>query len=223
MVGWGFWLAWGAMSFAVWFSLLVACLVVSLTPGAGAVNTMSSSLLFGWRRSGWTVLGQQLALLVQLVVVAAGLGVVVAGSPALFDVIRFGGAAYLVFLGLRLFMARPVVGEDSAGDPVGRLSGSAGALVSRGFWVNLSNPKAIVFMLAFVPQFVRLDAPQFPQYAVLALTMVLVDVAVMWGGFAVLAGSFRRFSSSYRGQLVLNRVFGSLFVGVAALLALGGH
>ena len=78
------------MTLTLWLSLVAACLIISLTPGAGAVNTMTTSLLYGWRRSFFTVLGQQLALLTQIAIVAAGLGVIVAQSPILFDVIRYG-------------------------------------------------------------------------------------------------------------------------------------
>ena len=84
------------MTLTTWLSLLGACVVISCTPGAGAVNTMSTSLVHGWRRAIWTILGQQLALLTQIVIVAAGLGVLVANSPVLFDTIRYIGAAYLV-------------------------------------------------------------------------------------------------------------------------------
>ncbi|WP_346873277.1 LysE family transporter [Rothia sp. (in: high G+C Gram-positive bacteria)] len=69
------------MTLTLWLSLVAACLIISLTPGAGAVNTMTTSLLYGWRRSFFTVLGQQLALLTQIGVVAAGLGIIVAQSP----------------------------------------------------------------------------------------------------------------------------------------------
>lgn len=89
----------------------------------------------------------------------------------------------------------------------------------RGLWVNLLNPKAIVFFLAFLPQFIRPDEPLLPQYAVVAVTVVAVDIAVMWGFFAVAAHGFRRFTRTARGRRLLDRVFGSLFIGVALLLA----
>lgn len=106
----------------------------------------------------------------------------------------------------------------------GRLApGTPLALFNRGFWVNMSNPKAIIFILAFMPQFVRPDAPQLPQYLILAGTMVAIDIVVMWGGFAVVAKSLTQLSHSERGQRILNRVFGSLFILVAALMVFSGH
>jgi homoserine/homoserine lactone efflux protein len=203
------------VSWSVWFTLLAAALLISLTPGAGAVNTMSNSIGSGWARSIWGILGQQLALLVHIAVVAAGVGVLVAGSPLLFSVVRYVGAAYLVFLGVRLLRTKP-----RPVDPEGPLVVvTPWSMVRQGLLVNLTNPKAVVFFLAFTPQFIRADRPLVTQYAVLAATVVAVDVLVMWFVFAVAARGLRRMTRSEAGQLRLNRIFGGLFVGVGALLA----
>jgi homoserine/homoserine lactone efflux protein len=202
--------------FSVWAALLGACLLISLTPGAGAINTMSNSLNSGFRRAIWGVLGQQAALVVHLAIVAAGLGLLVASSPVAFNAIRYLGAAYLVYLGVRQFLRRPDLSEESvaalANEP-------AWSMFQRGLWVNLLNPKAIVFFLAFIPGFVRPDLPLWSQYLVIGATIVVVDIAVMWFFFALAAKSFRRFTRNERGQVTVNRVFGVLFVGVGALLA----
>ncbi|MEV7609113.1 LysE family transporter [Microbacterium sp. NPDC089320] len=205
------------MSLAVWFSLLPACVVISFTPGAGAINTMSNALSQGWRRSIWGILGQQLALIVHVVIVAAGLGLLVSQSELLFNVIRYAGAAYLVFLGIRLVLTKPQPAADDDAATVDLREGHW-SMIRRGFWVNLLNPKAIVFFLAFIPQFIRLDEPQLPQYITLIGTVIIVDVLVMWGFFATAARPFRRLTRSARGQRTLNSVFGVLFIAVAGLL-----
>nr|WP_238338222.1 LysE family transporter [Pedococcus badiiscoriae] len=195
--------------------MLAAAVLISLTPGAGAVNTMSNSIGSGWARSIWGILGQQLALLVHIAVVAAGVGVLVASSPLLFTVIRYAGAAYLVLLGVRQLRAQPQpVDPEDPGAPV-----SPWAMARQGLLVNLTNPKAVVFFLAFTPQFIRADRPLATQYCVLAATVVVVDILVMWFVFAVAARGLRRLTRSAEGQLRLNRIFGGLFVGVGALLA----
>lgn len=212
------------MTLATWLSLLTATIVISLTPGAGAINTMSNSMLVGWRRSGWGVLGQQLALVVHVLIVAAGVGLLVSRSPLIFSGIRYAGAAYLVFLGIRLILTKPSAAgapgdsDDETGGATIVSGESAWSIVRRGFWVNLLNPKAIVFFLAFIPQFIRLDLPQLPQYLLLAVTVIGVDVVVMWGVFATAARPFAKIVRSPRGQRTLNSVFGGLFIGVAALL-----
>ncbi|KRF08173.1 LysE family transporter [Arthrobacter sp. EH-1B-1] len=203
------------MTLSIWLALVGAQALISFTPGAGAVNTMSNSLTVGFRRSMWGILGQQLALLVHIGVVAAGVGLLVAGSPLAFSIIRYAGAAYLVYLGIRKFLEPLVPAEQAA---TLHAEGAA-SMFRRGLWVNLLNPKAIVFFLAFVPQFIRPEQELFGQYGVLAGTVVVIDVLVMWLFFAAAARSFSRFTSGPRGQRVLNRTFGTLFVAVGALLA----
>lgn len=202
------------MTLSLWLSLLGASTLISFTPGAGAINTMTNSLNSGFRRSMWGILGQQAALLVHVLVVAAGVGLLVSRSPAAFTAIRYAGAAYLVYLGVRLILAKPQEAEQIA------LQGreSAFSMFRRGLWVNLLNPKAIVFFLAFTPQFIRLDAPALPQYSLFIGTIVAVDILVMWLFFAASARSFSRFTATARGQRILNLVFGTLFIFVAALL-----
>ena len=223
---------------ALWLSLVAATLVISITPGAGAINTMTNAMTVGWRRSVWGVIGQQLALVLHIAIVAAGVGVLVASSPVLFKAIRYLGAAYLVYLGLRLIFARaePLASPEPPDDPgeggslpaQGRRATGAreaplreesvSSIIRRGFWVNLLNPKSVVFFLAFLPQFIRPDMPLLPQYLVLIATVVGIDVVIMWGFFATVARPFRRLTATERGQRLLNGTFGTLFIGVAALL-----
>jgi homoserine/homoserine lactone efflux protein len=195
-------------------TLVVTGALISFTPGAGAVNTMANSLGSGWTRSLWGILGQQVALLVHIAVVAAGVGVLVAGSPVLFNVIRYAGAAYLVVLGVRQFRSR------ATAERVGEVQREpAWSMLRRGLLVNLTNPKAVVFFLAFTPQFIRPEQPLLPQYAVLAATVIAIDVVVMWFFFAAAARGLGRLTQRESGQRTLNRVFGGLFVGVGVLLA----
>lgn len=202
------------MTLSLWLSLLGASTLISFTPGAGAINTMTNSLNSGFRRSMWGILGQQAALLVHVLIVAAGVGLLVSRSPMIFTAIRYAGAAYLVYLGVRLILAKPQGSEDI--DVRGRES--AASMFRRGLWVNLLNPKAIVFFLAFTPQFIRLDAPVLSQYLIFIGTIVAVDIVVMWLFFAASAKSFSRFTATERGQRILNLLFGTLFIFVAALL-----
>ena len=204
------------MQFSLWLALLGAGTLISFTPGAGAINTMSNALNAGFRRSIWGILGQQAALLIHIVIVALGVGLLVASSPIAFNVIRYAGAAYLVYLGIRQFLAKPELDAERS-----RALGDEPrwSMFQRGLWVNMLNPKAIVFFLAFLPQFIRVDRPLAAQYLIVAATVVVIDVLVMWFFFAVAARSFQRFTRDARGQRVLNRVFGLLFVAVGVLLA----
>ncbi|KSU64877.1 LysE family transporter [Arthrobacter sp. NIO-1057] len=205
------------MTLSLWFSLLTACIVISFTPGAGAINTMNNSMRQGWRTSIWGILGQQIALLIHVVIVAAGVGILVANSPTLFAIIRYAGAAYLVYLGIRMLLSKPDVASD--GTTTGhRLTRRA--MVNRGILVNLLNPKAIVFFLAFTPQFINTDQPLLGQYALYIGTVIVVDILVMFFFFAGTARTFQRFTATYRGAKMLNLLFGVLFILVALLLLL---
>lgn len=169
----------------------------------------------GWRGSIWGIIGQQIALLIHVAIVAAGVGLLVTNSPTTFEVIRYAGAAYLVYLGIRMLTARPEPGELSAQRTNGRWR-----MVRQGVLVNLLNPKAIVFFLAFTPQFIQPGQPLAPQYAIYIGTIIVVDILVMWFFFAATARSFQRFTTTVRGAKILNLVFGTLFIFVAALLLL---
>ena len=201
---------------SLWLALLGAQTLISFVPGAGAVNTMSNALAVGFRRTVWGVLGQQAALLVHIAIAAAGVGILVSNSPLAFDLIRYAGAAYLVYLGIRKFLQRP----EHSDIRTLQTDESALSMVRRGIWVNLLNPKAIVFFLALIPQFISPDRPLLAQYGVLTATVIGIDFLVMWFFYGGTARSFRRFTQHDRGQVILNRIFGSLFVGVGALLAL---
>ena len=204
------------MQLSLWLALAGAGVLISFTPGAGAINTMSNSLTVGFRRSIWGILGQQAALVLHVIVAALGVGVLVAGSPVAFNAIRYAGAAYLVYLGIRQFLRKPDLDQEKV---AALRNEPAWSMFRRGLWVNLLNPKAIVFFLAFMPQFIRPANPLLPQYAVLAATVVLIDILVMWFFFAAAAKSFQRFTHDAHGQTVLNRIFGVLFVALGVALA----
>ena len=203
------------MTLETWLAFFVACWLISLSPGAGAVASMSAGLRYGFWRGYWNAIGLQLALLMQIGIVAAGLGAVLATSELAFAAIKWFGVAYLLYLGWRQWCAAPEPLDGGASErPLGRPL----SLMLRGFLVNASNPKAIVFILAVLPQFLDPRQPLLGQYLAMALTMVLVDLVVM-AGYTSLAARVLRSLRSPRQQRLLNRSFGALFMGAAGLLA----
>lgn len=207
------------MTFALWLTLLGACVLISLTPGAGAVNVMTNTMTLGLRRASWGIAGQQLALVAHIAIVAAGVGVLVAASPAAFRTITYLGGAYLVYLGVRQLLARG--GAEHTGSESVVRDEPWWSIVNRGFWVNFTNPKAIVFFLAFLPQFVRPERALLPQYLVVTGTVVTVDVLVMGLVFGLGARALRGVVRSPRGRRRLSIVFGCLFIVLGiALIAL---
>ena len=203
------------MSLETWLAFLAASWIISLSPGAGAIASMSSGLHYGFWRGYWNALGLQIALVAQIAVVAAGLGAVLATSAIAFTLIKWFGVAYLVYLGVKQWRALPSdLADESAVRPIGKPL----TLIMRGFLVNISNPKALVFMLAVLPQFIDPHQPLVPQYLIIAATMVCVDLIVM-AGYTGLASKVLRVLKTPRQQRRMNRTFAGLFVSAAALLA----
>lgn len=203
------------MSLDTWFAFFIACWVISLSPGAGAVASMSSGLSFGFRRGFWNAIGLQLALILQIAIVAAGVGAILARSELAFALIKWFGVFYLLYLGWKQWTSPP---GDLHAEAVDKRRGHPGALVLRGFIVNASNPKAIVFILAVLPQFLDATRPLLAQYLTMTITMVGVDLIVM-AGYTGLAARVLRLLRQPGQQRLLNRIFGGLFAAAAALLA----
>ncbi|WP_374481840.1 homoserine/homoserine lactone efflux protein [Zoogloea sp.] len=198
------------MALHLWLGFFLTTLVVALSPGPGAVLSMSVGIRHGYRHALKAILGLQTALLLQLGLVGLGLGALLAASELAFLAVKLAGAAYLVWLGIQRWREPLALAEPGA--EVNR------AFYRQGILVNLGNPKAIVFIAALVPQFIDPAAPQWPQFAVIALTMCSLDSAVM-SCYALLASRFRGVLSSPRRGLLANRVFGGIFVAAGALLA----
>lgn len=201
------------MSLTLWLTFVVAAVLISVSPGAGAVNTMSNGLQYGVKRSVPAILGLQLGYGAQILLVGAGLGAVIASSTLALSFIKWLGVAYLVWLGIQKWR-EPVITQAS--------DEKADVSSSRRFWratlVNLTNPKATVFLIALFPQFLVAGEPHGPQLATMGITLILVDCVVMLG-YALLASQLFRFMTTPRRQKRMNQVFGSLFVVAAVALA----
>lgn len=203
------------MSYQVWFAYMLACWVISISPGAGAIASMSSGLSYGFRRGYWNALGLQLALIVQIGIVAAGVGVLFATTPWAFLVVKWFGVLYLLYLAYLQWNA-PIQSIEVKTENKPK---TIPMLILHGFLVNMSNPKAIVFLLAVLPQFLDLSKPQWIQYVIMAVTMIMIDLIVM-AGYTGLAAKVLRLLKSPKQQKYMNRTFAILFSCAAALLSL---
>jgi homoserine/homoserine lactone efflux protein len=204
------------MAFDVWLAFIGAAILIAVSPGAGAIQSMAVGLTHGVRRGYWSILGLETGLMLQLTLVAVGLGAAVAGSIVVFNVIKWIGVAYLAYLAVRQWRSVTTDLREQVGKSVdgGRLS-----LVVRGFLINTTNPKGLVFFLAVLPQFVVPTAPLLPQYLAIGATMVAVDLVVM-GLYTGLAVRLVEWLHTPRQQTALNRVFSGLFATAALVLSL---
>ena len=198
---------------------------ISATPGPNMLMVMTVGARHGLRASMMAMLGCMTALLAMMSLSAAGLGAVLHTSPQIFEALRLAGAAYLAYLGIKVWRS-PV--QDQRANSDGNADGetqqplvpavNAGAIYRQAFLVAASNPKAILFAAAFFPQFIHADAPQLPQFAILLLTFTVIEV----GWYFAYALSGKRMSVYLQRASVLrwfNRVTGGVFVGFAALMA----
>ncbi len=201
------------MTFELWLTFFIASLLISISPGAGAVNTLSNGLRYGVRNSLPAILGLQLGYGAQILLVGIGLGALLASSSTAFNIVKWLGIAYLVWLGYKKWTQPPLSLEADTDN---------GESDWRRFWqaafVNLTNPKATVFLIALFPQFLDTQGDQGAQFMVMGTTLILVDILVMVG-YATLASQMSRWMNSEQHQVIQNRIFGSLFVGAAAMLA----
>ena len=202
------------MDLGVWITYLLATIVLSLSPGPGAFSAISSGLHHGFRLGVWNGIGMQLANLVLMAVVALGLGAILLASETLFEAVKWIGVAYLVYLGIVTWRAPARGFEEDRDDH----ETTARGIFMRGFWVNITNPKGIIFCAAILPQFVDPARPQFTQYAVLALTTFVVDIAIMSAYTAAAAQALGAMRDPAKLRWV-NRGLGGAFIAAGVALA----
>ncbi len=216
------------MEWQVWIAYFVASWAIALSPGSGAVLSMTHGLAYGVRGASATILGLQAGLAVILLVAGAGVGALLVASATAFTVVKVVGAAYLIWLGWRQWRSPVEAVPDGAGPTATATttasSPSAGLPPVRqrlaiGFFTNVTNPKGIVFMVAVLPQFIDPARPLWLQLLVLLVTTIGVDLIVMHG-YAFLASRAQRWLATARARQAQNRVFGGLLMAMGASLML---
>lgn len=202
------------MPLDLWLAFVAASAVLLVIPGPTILLVLSYALTQGRRVAVAMALGVALGDFIALTASLLGLGALVLASATAFTVLKWAGAAYLVWLGVKLLRARPAQGLGAD---------IAEGLPARGvFWhaaaVTALNPKSIAFFIAFVPQFIRPEAPLAPQFATLVATFVGLAAANALM-FALAADRLRARIRQPRVLLWLNRAGGSALVGMGLLTA----
>jgi homoserine/homoserine lactone efflux protein len=202
------------MLLSTWITFVIAGTIIAISPGSGAVLSMSHGLAYGVKKASATVLGLQLGLLLVFAIAGAGVGSLLLASETAFAVVKTIGALYLIYLGVSQWRARPLPAASSAAPA---LHPAFGRRVLTGFLTNATNPKGIIFMVAVLPQFISQHAPLLPQLLILGLTMVTIDTVVMHG-YALLAASMQRFFRDARAVRKQNRFFGAVLMCMGSAL-----
>jgi homoserine/homoserine lactone efflux protein len=204
------------MELSTWLTFFAASWAISISPGPGAIASMSAGLNHGFKYGYVTIFGLVLGIWSQLLIVGVGLGALMSTSATAFTVVKWLGVAYLVWLGIQQWRApaRPMVAVSDTGEAVTQRS-----LILKAWMINVVNPKGTVFLLAVVPQFMNLNQPLLPQYLIIGATLAFTDMVVM-SGYTALASRVLGALKEPSHIRAMNRTFGSLFVIAGSLLAL---
>lgn len=207
------------MDLNVWLAFFAASWVIAISPGSGAVLSMSHGLAYGVRQSSATIAGLQLGLAVILLIAGVGVGALLLASATAFTVVKVLGAAYLIWLGLKQWRSPVDAQAPAAGNALVKHPGlpTVRERVLTGFMTNVTNPKGIVFMVAVLPQFIDPHRPLWLQLLILLVTSIGVDLVVMHG-YAFLASRAQRWLATAKARRAQNRVFGGVLMAMGASL-----
>ena len=199
------------MTVEIYLTYVLACILIAIIPGPTVTVIVANSLAHGTRAGLLNVAGTQLGLGLMMAILIVGLSSVIAAMSWLFDWLRIAGALYLVYLGYRLLRSPGALAEAKAPAP-------RGGFFLQGFLVMMSNPKALFWFGAFIPQFVDPKGNYVVQIAFLGVTAMVVAL-LSDGAYAVLTGRAGAFLSKRKVRLV-SRLSGGFLIGGGVWLAL---
>ncbi|TPE53603.1 LysE family translocator [Amaricoccus solimangrovi] len=196
-----------------WLAFAAASAVLLVIPGPTILLVVSYALGRGWKVAAPVATGVALGDLTAMTLSMLGVGALLAGSAALFTALKWIGAAYLVFLGVKLWRAGGAL-RPEAGTEAGTEAGAPGRMLAHAWLVTTLNPKSIVFFVAFTPQFVDPARRFAPQAAILVATFVTLAFANAFG-YALAAARARRLAGSPRAIRLVNRAGGAALIAAA--------
>lgn len=195
-----------------------ASLALVAVPGPSVLYIVGTSIAQGRRAGVASMLGVQAGALLHVFAAAIGVSAILASSAEAFTVVKFAGAAYLVWLGVQKLRH---AGEE---DPAARPPRSHAHLFRQGVVVNLLNPKVAIFFLAFLPQFIDPDAAS-PGLQIIGLGLIFIVIAMLSDtAYALVAGTAaERLGGTFAARRRLDRLSGGVMIGLGAVAALTGH
>lgn len=205
------------MTIQSWLMYLTLVLVATATPGPAVLFIMTNASLHGWRKAVFAALGNIAGLFCLGIIAVTGLGTILKTSEMVFNLIKYAGAAYLVYLGLRMLFQEEIdltkMHHQAAGPDA-----STRKIFLQALGVALSNPKAIIFLTALFPQFISIDRALVPQFAMLIATLMSFSFVFLMS-YALLAHGAKTWLAQTSRVKAVNRTSGSIFIGFGILLA----
>ena len=194
--------------------MFLAAIAISVSPGAGAVVSMNYGLKYGLKKSYPAIFGLQVGYLIQTFIVVIGLGAIIAKSVLIFTIIKWIGVAYLVYLGLgKIFEKAQLVDDEEHLN-----SYSAKKAFLNSSLINLTNIKATIFLVAFIPQFINPNESIFLQFIIIGATLSVVDIFVMTG-YSSMASKLKFLLKDVKAIKIQNRITGSLLILAAIFMS----
>ncbi|MFJ2988059.1 LysE family translocator [Collimonas sp. NPDC087041] len=203
------------MDFHSFFLFVLTEVVLSLSPGPAVMLVVAYGITAGWKKSLFATLGILTANAIYFAISATGLGALIVASHTLFTVVKWLGVAYLAYLGLSAIFGRP---SPITASQLNNKSPSGWKIWLSGLTLQLANPKALIFFIAILPQFLN-PAGNVPlQMVWLAAGSIIPEFFILLG-YAVLAGKMQTVATRPSFARITDRVAGSLMLGVAMIVA----
>ena len=209
------------MTIQLWLMYLTLVIVATSTPGPAVLFIMTNSTLYGRRKAIFAAAGNIAGLLFLGIIAVTGVGTILKTSEIIFNIIKFAGAAYLIYLGLKMFSQK---NHDfiTMKNQLISTKVSSQKIFFQALGVALSNPKAIIFLTALFPQFVNINKALIPQFTILISTLMFFSFFFLMS-YALLAHRIKAWLTKPKRIKVFNQTSGSIFIGFGVLLAISSN
>ncbi|RYY04937.1 MAG: LysE family translocator [Gammaproteobacteria bacterium] len=201
-------------NFSLFFSITF---IVSASPGPVMLSCMTNGGRLGMRKAMAGMLGACAGNLVLVALSALGLGLIVSQNDLLFNIVKWGGAGYLAFLGVQIIRTPINIGQVETDTKIY----SAKSVGWNSFFIAISNPKGLIYFGALFPQFINYHQPLVPQFLVLTLTFLITDFLWMFA-YAIAGNKIMRWLKAPKHQLWFNTISGLILIAAGIFMALSG-
>ena len=203
------------MSFTIWISFVGTVLILAITPGPSVLLATANSMKYGRVKTLGTIAGDLTANLCQIILASIGLATIVIQSGELFQIIKWCGVAYLIYMGISKIMKSPKVDLSRQSNE----DKSFRSLFAEGFLMSAANPKAIVFFAALFPLFLNETNPLLPQICILAISFLTTDGLSLFF-YTSFAEKLKSYLENKEKVHLQNKVIGSLLILSGVMLSM---
>ncbi|MGA0847841.1 MAG: LysE family translocator [Pontimonas sp.] len=203
------------MDLGTWLLYSAAALGLSLTPGPNGLLALTHGALYGLKKTTFTIAGGALGFVLVIALSLFGIGALLAASAQLLIVLKWVGGAYLIWLGIQVWQSPAIGSTPKATGPLVTRT----AVFRQGLLAAVTNPKGILFFVAFLPQFLVTDSPLFIQFAIMTVTFVGIEI-VTETVIALGSEKIQPFLAKFGTRV--NQTFGAVFIAIGIALPLRG-